>query len=1766
MSQNKIFKRIVSFVLTLAMVLSGMNIISIKAAITQEQIYGTSNTVHTKGTHVDAVAPTCISTGNVEYWECSDDGCSAKLNYDGQEFDPTVAIDSDNHKGAAKWIHEIMNINGEDVSVHIKKYVNCCNAYELDDNNNKIYHKNAVNKVSTIAEWIDDYSKAKFTFECAYDNCGFVYNEDEEWIEDSAVVRDERTCTQAGEVEYVVSTKVDLSKADLKPVESAPRSSSENIKTYTYTANVMRDALQHDLVKTEAKTETCTQNGNIEYWTCNRCELKFSDENATESVSDVEIVIPAHHNLTHLDAKSPTCVESGNIDSYQCSDCDKYFIDCDAVMEIPRNSVIKEAAHDYSPVVSYKAATCTAKGNYAYSTCYNCGGFFKYSEPTGEPAIYEPVEQEALIIPELGHSYTNATSDWGSGAGAISHLKSEATCTESKVYYQSCSRCGVNGTETFTDGSANGHNFGSPAMYTPASCTSDGIESYKKCMTCNGCFAGDADIYSTDCNFEYIIPATGHDFTDDSIQDKSHPVYENPETSCSQGKAYYRKCKNCSLYSDDPSIKTYEKHYEEKLYHDYDVSFAWNYDKTECTATFTCQRTGCKEVHKLVCKKGDKNYSIIPNVGADGKPKCEEAGARVSAKFTPSEEELPDVHPDEKGTPYTAMDYDSTLIAGHDYYSKYLYGDAAPVFDWSNDGTEVNVGFVCSRDKCEEAIYIDNEYIGTTLSFTNDVYVRAELSSEVNNEPDCLNTGDKDCTVTVKLFRLNEDNEEVVIKTYEDTKNVVLPSLGHTFEEHKAVDATCTKPGNIKYYSCSSCNEKFESNEDAASNDFLADADIIIPAKGHAYKLVFDDGAGNTSNDFEWAQSASGQDVVANATFICSHDNSHIEKREVSVTSEIVTEPTCQQKGKKKYTGVVTFGGSTYTKEYYVDIDKCGHNFETYTSNNDATCTEDGTETATCTTAGCSVTDTRRAIDSKLGHNYDTNFIVDEEPSCTASGSKSKHCTRDNCTAKGDITPINPLGHNCSFEVTTEATCTRDGVKTFTCDRAGCNYTYTEVIPKHGHSLGAYVSNNDATCTEDGTKTATCTVANCDYSETKRDVDSKLGHTCSYEATIPATCTEDGEKVFTCDREGCDYSYSEVYPKLGHEYADTYSVDVDATCTKAGTKSKHCIRDNCTASIDAKAIDPLGHDCSSEVTTPATCTEDGVRTFACNRDDCDYSYTEVIPKLGHNYGDYIIDKAATCTSTGTKSKHCTRKGCRIRTEVKTIPATGHAFNTYVSNNDATCTEDGTLTATCANELCGETDTKIDENTKLGHNYISEVTTEATCMAEGVKTFTCENCHDTYTEAIPMLEHVFATSYRIDKKETCTEAGSKSKHCTVRGCTAKTDIQVIEATGHVFEEYVSNNDATCTTDGTKTASCANGCGATDTQVDEGTAGHDYEEEITKQATCTEDGEKTFTCTAEDCEDTYTEVIPKTGHVYAKDFTVDSEATCTKAGVKSKHCTINGCTAKSEVTIIEAKGHAFNNYVSDNNATATADGTKTAVCSNGCGQKHTIIDANTALGAPVTTTAPTVVDQNGYDIPREDQSKLSGNAIDELNLPILVAKGKGGNKLISLSWSKISGATGYECYWSYCDGNQTYKAFSKTTSSKATHKKLSNKRRYKYFVAAYKKIDGKKIYIAKSPVLHVAMKADKQTNAKAIKLNKSSVSLSIGKSFAVKAKATLENKRKSAVAHTSAFRYYSSNKTVATVSPSGKISGTGAGTATIYVVANNGLTKTINVTVK
>ena len=188
------------------------------------------------------------------------------------------------------------------------------------------------------------------------------------------VERIEATCTEDGNIEYYACSVCDKLFAD------------EEATTEITLEDTIIIALGHSLVKTDRKEATCTEEGNIEYYTCSVCDKLFADEEATTEITLEDTVIPASHSLEHVERKEATCTESGNIEYYTCSVCNKLFADEKATTEITaEDTVITAKGHDYDSVVT--PPTCTEAG-YTTHTCANCGDSYVDSE-----------------VPATGHSY-----------------------------------------------------------------------------------------------------------------------------------------------------------------------------------------------------------------------------------------------------------------------------------------------------------------------------------------------------------------------------------------------------------------------------------------------------------------------------------------------------------------------------------------------------------------------------------------------------------------------------------------------------------------------------------------------------------------------------------------------------------------------------------------------------------------------------------------------------------------------------------------------------------------------------------------------------------------------------------------------------------------------------------------------------------------------------------------------------------------------------------------------------------------------------------------------------------------------------------------------------------------------------------------------------------------------------------------------------------------------------------------------------------------
>ena len=124
-------------------------------------------------------------------------------------------------------------------------------------------------------------------------------------------------------------------------------------------------------------------------------------------------------------------------------------------------------------------------------------------------------------------------------------------------------------------------------------------------------------------------------------------------------------------------------------------------------------------------------------------------------------------------------------------------------------------------------------------------------------------------------------------------------------------------------------------------------------------------------------------------------------------------------------------------------------------------------------------------------------------------------------------------------------------------------------------------------------------------------------------------------------------------------------------------------------------------------------------------------------------------------------------------------------------------------------------------------------------------------------------------------------------------------------------------------------------------------------------------------------------------------------------------------------------------------------------------------------------------------------------------------------------------------------------------------------YKARVRAWKLEDGRKTYIGRpSPVAHIITGGydDRYCNPKAIRLDRTRLTLEVGRSRRVRASVEGARPDRAALRHVNTVRGYSSNANVATVSSRGRVKARGKGSCTIWAVANNGMRRGLKVRVK
>lgn len=336
------------------------------------------------------------------------------------------------------------------------------------------------------------------------------------------------------------------------------------------------------------------------------------------------------------------------------------------------------------------------------------------------------------------------------------------------------------------------------------------------------------------------------------------------------------------------------------------------------------------------------------------------------------------------------------------------------------------------------------------------------------------------------------------------------------------------------------------------------------------------------------------------------------------------------------------------------------------------------------------------------------------------------------------------------------------------------------------------------------------------------------------------------------------------------------------------------------------------HSYSPSVVRDATCTQVGQMRYQCA---CGDFYTESIPTLEHKPGEWTVVREATTELAGLRQQRCTRCNQVLQEEsIAKLPST--------------------TTTTSSEKTSSKKNKKDEDDENHVHSYVGEITTPATCTADGVMTYSC-TCKKSYTAAIPATNH--PSRQTIVTAATCTEPGTVVNSCSE--CNAVLSQDSTKALGHNFGRWVITTQPTKKKGGKMTRTCSR-CDEKEeidipmTTDPSSTHQHTFTVTVNAEATCTESGEYTYTCI---CEETYTETVKAYGHAPGNWVTVSQPADGVD-GLRQKFCRRCGIITDSEsIPYVAPHEHAYT-LVANKEATCTNSGYRTYMCT-GCGNTYT-----------------------------------------------------------------------------------------------------------------------------------------------------------------------------------------------------------------------------------
>ena len=308
------------------------------------------------------------------------------------------------------------------------------------------------------------------------------------------------------------------------------------------------DPLGHNMQYFDYVPETCTTDGHLPYYYCDRCDKYFGREtDSLDTELNVFIISATGHDITKVDAVPASCEADGSIEYYECGYCGKLFSDADGKNEITAaDTVIAAAGHRY-------LTSWTFDSDSHWHKCAVCGSADTIVPHVSSGEATETAAETCTICgyeiaPMLGHIHAN-------------HLMSvyavKPTCTkDGNIDYYVCS-CG----KLFTDADGKNEITAADTVISAAghryltSWTFDSDSHWHKCAVCGSAdtivphvSSGEATETAAEtctiCGYE-IAPMLGHIHANHLMS-----VYAVKPTCTKDGNIDYYVCSCGKMFAD----------------------------------------------------------------------------------------------------------------------------------------------------------------------------------------------------------------------------------------------------------------------------------------------------------------------------------------------------------------------------------------------------------------------------------------------------------------------------------------------------------------------------------------------------------------------------------------------------------------------------------------------------------------------------------------------------------------------------------------------------------------------------------------------------------------------------------------------------------------------------------------------------------------------------------------------------------------------------------------------------------------------------------------------------------------------------------------------------------------------------------------------------------------------------------------------------------------------------------------------------------------